>query len=225
MQKLTREDLMSLERYAAERTRLRGEVIAHRRLRNIQVGPNMTWCFEDRTTVFYQIQEMLRAEKIFEADGIQDELDSYNPLIPDGSNWKATLLLEYPDPEERRVALAGLIGVEDRCWTQVSDMDRVFAIADEDLERENAEKTSAVPAVRACALDGQGAEGRRLIEHRRRSPQLPSLADPAARTGARRPAPRSRLEPVLGSAGAVEIRRRNGAVFRLSLAPRSKSSP
>jgi len=139
---------MSLERYAAERTRLRGEVIAHRRLRNIQVGPNMTWCFEDRTTVFYQIQEMLRAEKIFEADGIQDELDSYNPLIPDGSNWKATLLLEYPDPEERRVALAGLIGVEDRCWTQVSDMDRVFAIADEDLERENAEKTSAVHFLR-----------------------------------------------------------------------------
>ena len=148
MHKLTRADLMSLEQYAAERTRLRGEVIAHRRLRNIQVGPNMTWCFEDRTTVRYQVQEMLRAEKIFEAAGIQDELDSYNPLIPDGSNWKATVLLEYPDPEERRVALAGLIGVEDRCWTQVGDLERVFAIADEDLERENAEKTSAVHFLR-----------------------------------------------------------------------------
>jgi hypothetical protein len=148
MQKLTREDLMPLEQYAAERTRLRGEVIAHRRLRNIQVGPNMTWCFEDRTTVRYQIQEMLRAEKIFEAAGIQDELDSYNPLIPDGSNWKATLLLEYPDVEERRIALSALIGVEDRCWVGLSDTDRVFAIADEDLERENAEKTSAVHFLR-----------------------------------------------------------------------------
>jgi hypothetical protein len=157
MHKLTREDLMPLERYAAERTRLRGEVIAHRRLRNIQVGPNMTWCFEDRTTVFYQIQEMLRAEKIFEADGIQDELDSYNPLIPDGSNWKATLLLEYPDPEERRTALAALIGVEDRCWIQVGEMDRVFAIADEDLERENAEKTSAVHFLRFELAASMGA--------------------------------------------------------------------
>jgi hypothetical protein len=148
MHKLTREDLMPLEKYAAERTRLRGEVIAHRRLRNIQVGPNMTWCFEDRTTVLYQIQEMLRAEKIFESAGIQDELDSYNPLIPDGSNWKATLLLEYPDTEERRSALSGLIGVEDRCWIQVDEMDLVFAIADEDLERSNAEKTSAVHFLR-----------------------------------------------------------------------------
>jgi hypothetical protein len=148
MHKLAREDLMPLEKYAAERSRLRGEVIAHRRLRNVQVGPNMTWCFEDRTTVLYQIQEMLRAEKIFETAGIQDELDSYNPLIPDGSNWKATLLLEYPDTEERRVALSGLIGVEDRCWIQVGAMDRVLAIADEDLERSNAEKTSAVHFLR-----------------------------------------------------------------------------
>jgi hypothetical protein len=148
MHKLAREDLMSLEQYAAERSRLRTEVIAHRRLRNIQVGPNMTWCFEDRTTVLYQIQEMLRAEKIFESPGIQDELDSYNPLIPDGSNWKATLLLEYPDTEERRAALSELIGVEDRCWMRVGEMDRVFAIADEDLERENAEKTSAVHFLR-----------------------------------------------------------------------------
>jgi hypothetical protein len=105
----------------------------------------MTWCFEDRTTIRYQILEMLRAERIFESDGIQSELDAYNPLIPDGSNWKATLLLEFPDPLERRVkALEKLIGVEDRCWIRVSEMERVFAIADEDMERENDEKTSAV---------------------------------------------------------------------------------
>ena len=137
-----------MEQYAKDRPRLRSAVIAHKQLRNVQVGPNMTWCFEDRTTVLYQIQEMLRAEKIFESAGIQDELDSYNPLIPDGSNWKATLLLEYPDIEERRTALSGLIGVEDRCWIRVGEMDRVFAIADEDLERSNAEKTSAVHFLR-----------------------------------------------------------------------------
>jgi Protein of unknown function (DUF3501) len=139
---------MALEQYAAERGRLRNEVIAHKRLRNVQVGPNMTWCFEDRTTVRYQIQEMLRAERIFEPAGIEEELDSYNPLIPDGSNWKATLLVEYPDEGERRAALATLIGVEDRCWVNVGGHERVFAIADEDLERENAEKTSAVHFLR-----------------------------------------------------------------------------
>jgi hypothetical protein len=148
MQKLARGDLMALERYAAERGRLRNEVIAHKRLRNVQVGPNMTWCFEDLTTVRYQIQEMLRAERIFEPAGIQEELESYNPLIPDGSNWKATLLVEYPDEGERRAALATLIGVEDRCWVNVGGQERVFAIADEDLERENAEKTSAVHFLR-----------------------------------------------------------------------------
>jgi hypothetical protein len=148
MQRLSRADLMSLEQYASERARLRSEVIAHKLLRNVQVGPNMTWCFEDRTTIRYQILEMLRAERIFESAGIQGELDAYNPLIPDGNNWKATLLLEFPDPEQRRVALGKLIGVEDRCWMQVSGMDRVFAIADEDLERENDEKTSAVHFLR-----------------------------------------------------------------------------
>src|ERR1700722_12201096 len=148
VKKLTRGDLLSLEQYAAERARLRGEVIAHKRLRNVQVGPNMTWCFEDYTTIRYQVLEMLRAERIFESDGIQGELDAYNPLIPDGSNWKVTLLLEFPDAEERRVALEKLIGVEDRCWIRVSEMERVFAIADEDLERENDEKTSAVHFLR-----------------------------------------------------------------------------
>jgi hypothetical protein len=148
MQKLSRQDLMTLEQYAVERPRLRAEIIAHKQLRTLQVGPNMTWLFEDRATIRYQVLEMLRVERIFEAAGIQDELDAYNPLIPSGSNWKATLLLEFPDPAARQVALSKLIGVEDRCWVRVSEMERVFAIADEDLERENADKTSAVHFLR-----------------------------------------------------------------------------
>jgi hypothetical protein len=148
VKKLARRDLMSLERYASERARLRSEVIAHKQLRNVQVGPNMTWCFEDFATIRYQVLEMLRTERIFESDAIQGELDAYNPLIPDGSNWKVTLLLEFPDPEERRKALEKLIGVEDRCWVRVSEMERVFAVADEDMERENDEKTSAVHFLR-----------------------------------------------------------------------------
>jgi hypothetical protein len=148
VKKLLREDLLSLEQYAADRARLRSEVIAHKQLRNVQVGPNMTWCFEDYTTIRYQVLEMLRAERIFEGAGIQGEIDAYNPLIPDGSNWKVTLLLEFTDPEERRAALEKLIAVEDRCWIRVSEMERVFAIADEDMERENADKTSAVHFLR-----------------------------------------------------------------------------
>jgi Protein of unknown function (DUF3501) len=148
VKKLTRQDLMALEQYASERKRLRSEVIAHKQLRNVQVGPNMTWCFEDYTTIRYQVLEMLRAERIFESEGIQAEIDAYNPLIPDGRNWKVTLLLEFPDPELRRTALEKLIGVEDRCWIRVSEMERVFAVADEDMERENDEKTSAVHFLR-----------------------------------------------------------------------------
>jgi Protein of unknown function (DUF3501) len=148
MQKLARRDLMSLEQYASERPKIRAEVMAHKRLRNVQVGPDMMWCFEDRTTIRYQVLEMLRAERIFESEGIQSELDAYNPLIPDGSNWKVTLLLEFPDPEERRKALEGLIGIEDRCWIRVSEMERVFAVADEDVKRENEAKTSAVHFLR-----------------------------------------------------------------------------
>jgi hypothetical protein len=148
VKKLTPRDLLSLEQYSQLRTRLRNEVIAHKQLRNVHVGPNMTWCFEDYTTIRYQVLEMLRAERIFESDGIQGEIDAYNPLIPDGSNWKVTLLLEFPDPVERRSALEKLIGVEDRCWIRVSEMERVFAVADEDMERENDEKTSAVHFLR-----------------------------------------------------------------------------
>jgi hypothetical protein len=148
MQKLARQDLMTLEQYSVERPRLRSEVIAHKQRRTVQVGPNMTWCFEDRTTIRYQVLEMLRAERIFESAGIQDELDAYNPLIPSGSDWKVTLLLEFPEPAARQAALAKLIGVEDRCWVRASEMERVFAVADEDLERENDEKTSAVHFLR-----------------------------------------------------------------------------
>ena len=148
MQKLARRDLMTLEQYSVDRPRLRAETIAHKQLRTVQVGPNMTWLFEDRATIRYQVLEMLRVERIFEAAGIQDELDAYNPLIPSGTNWKATLLLEFPEPAARQVALSKLIGVEDRCWVRVSEMERVFAIADEDLERENSEKTSAVHFLR-----------------------------------------------------------------------------
>jgi hypothetical protein len=160
--KLRAEDLFSLEQYARQRPEFRPQVIAHKRNRTIQCGPNATWCFEDRLTVQYQVQEMLRIERIFEAEGIADELAAYNPLIPDGSNWKATLLIEYADVELRRVALARLKGVEDRCWVQVAGHERVFAIADEDLERENDQKTSSVhflrfeltPAMVAAAKGG-----------------------------------------------------------------------
>ena len=147
-QKLSPEDLFSLEQYSKQRPQFRPQVLAHKKRRTLQVGPHATILFEDRLTVQYQVQEMLRIERIFESAGIADELGAYNPLIPDGSNWKGTLLIEYPDPEERKVALAGLKGVEDRCWVQVAGHERVHAIADEDLERENEEKTSAVHFLR-----------------------------------------------------------------------------
>ena len=148
MQKLTVSDLMSLERYSRERPDFRTRVIAHKRNRQLNVGPNTMWLFEDRLTVQYQVQEMLRTERIFEAEGIAEELAAYNPLIPDGSNWKVTFLIEYTDPEVRRVQLEKLRGVEDRCWVQVSGFERVFAIADEDMERANEVKTSAVHFLR-----------------------------------------------------------------------------
>jgi hypothetical protein len=148
MNKLTSADLYSLERYARERPAIRTTVLEHKRDRQITIGPNATWLFEDRITVQYQVQEMLRTERIFEPEGIADELEAYNPLIPDGTNWKVTLLIEFPDVSERQLQLARLQGVEDRCWVQVAGLDRVFAIADEDLDRENDEKTSAVHFLR-----------------------------------------------------------------------------
>src|SRR5580700_2860644 len=148
MNKLAVSDLYSLERYARERPAFRTRVLEHKRDRQLAVGPHVTWLFEDRLTIQYQVQEMLRAERIFEPEGIEEELDSYNPLIPDGTNWKATLLIEFPDEQERRLELSKLKGIEDRCWVQVSGQERVFAIADEDLERENDEKTSSVHFLR-----------------------------------------------------------------------------
>ncbi len=148
MKKLAVDDLLSLERYARERNAFRLRVMQHKANRQLAVGPHMRWCFEDRLTIQYQVQEMLRTERIFEAEGIAEELETYNPLIPDGANWKVTLLIEFPDPEERRVQLAQLKGVEDACWVQVHGCERVFALADEDLERENDEKTSSVHFLR-----------------------------------------------------------------------------
>lgn len=139
---------MSLEQYSIGRKEFRERVLAHKKRRLVGIGPNATWCLEDRLTIQYQIQEMLRVERIFEAVGIEDELDAYNPLIPDGSNWKATFLIEFTDAEERKQKLAGLKGIESDCWVQVHGCGRVRAIADEDLERENDEKTSAVHFLR-----------------------------------------------------------------------------
>lgn len=148
MQKLHESDLLSLERYSRERPEFRARVMAHKKNRQIAVGPNTMWLFEDRLTVQYQVQEMLRTERIFEAEGIAEELAAYNPLIPDGQNWKVTLLIEFADPEARRVQLGRLRGIEDRCWVQAAGCERLYAIADEDLERENDIKTSAVHFLR-----------------------------------------------------------------------------
>jgi uncharacterized protein DUF3501 len=148
MNKLAPQELLPLEQYARERPAFRARVLRHKGERQLAVGPNATWCFEDRLTVQYQVQEMLRAERIFEPPGIAAELEVYNPLIPDGSNWKVTLLIEFAQPEERARALVQLQGIEDRCWVQVDRHARVFAVADEDLERANAHKTSAVHFLR-----------------------------------------------------------------------------
>jgi hypothetical protein len=154
MAQIAPESLLSLEVYARERNAYRSRVIAHKKLRTVHAGENVTLIFEDETTIRYQVQEMLRIERIFEEAGIRGELEAYNPLIPDGSNWKATMLIEYPDAEERRRRLAELRGIEDRTWVEVAGCARVYAIADEDLERENEEKTSAVHFVR-FELDGK----------------------------------------------------------------------
>ena len=148
MPHITRDSLIPLEAYARTRTEFRARVMAHKKSRTLALGEHVTLIFEDELTIRYQIQEMLRVERIFEEAGIQDELDAYNPLVPDGGNWKATLLIEYPDVAERQCMLARLIGIEDRVWVQVEGHARVYAIADEDLERENADKTSAVHFLR-----------------------------------------------------------------------------
>ncbi len=148
MQKLKREDLWSLEDYHRERPGFRRKVMAHKRDRIVPVGPNATLHFEDRLTMHYQVQEMLRAERIYEPEAIQEELDAYNPLIPDGTNWKATFMVEYDDPEVRREMLTKLVGIEDKVWVRVGDLPKVYAIADEDLERDQPGKTSSVHFLR-----------------------------------------------------------------------------
>jgi len=148
MAQISRDSLWTLEHYARIRNQFRQEVIAHKRIRQVALGEHITLFFEDEKTIRYQIQEMLRIEKTFEESGIQDELDAYNPLIPDGRNFKCTMMIEYPNPEVRKTELAKLKGVEDRVWVQVEGREKVFAIADEDLERENEEKTSSVHFMR-----------------------------------------------------------------------------
>ncbi len=181
MDKLTREDLFSLERYAAERPAFRERVIRHKRSRRLPVGPNATLHFEDRLTIQYQVQEILRTERIFEPGEIEAELDAYNPLIPDGSNWKATFMIEFDDEDERRAALGRLVGIEDRVWARVGGSDPVRAIADEDLDRSTAEKTSAVHFLRFelprehAAAARAGAPLAVGIDH----PGYPHRADPA----------------------------------------------
>ncbi len=148
MRKLTRDDLMSLEQYSQAREGFRSKVMDHKRDRRIDLGTNAALYFEDRLTIAYQVQEMLRIERIFEVDGINEELTAYNPLVPDGSNWKATFMIEFPDEDERRAMLRKLIGVEDRVYMQINGHERVYAIADEDLQRSNEQQTSAVHFLR-----------------------------------------------------------------------------
>ena len=148
MPQIAPDSLLPLEAYARERNAYRSRVIAHKRLRTVHAGDAVTLIFEDEQTIRYQVQEMLRIERIFEDEGIRGELQAYNPLIPDGGNWKATMLIEYPEAGERRRRLAELKGIEDRSWVQVDGCARVYAIADEDLERENEEKTSSVHFLR-----------------------------------------------------------------------------
>jgi len=145
---ITADSLMTLEAYSKARKDIQAQIIPHRRLRSVALGEHLNLQFEDEKTIRYQIQEMLRIEKIFEPDGIAQEIEAYAPLVPDGTNWKGTMLIEYPDPHERKIELARLIGVEDRLFVEVEGHARVYAIADEDLDRENDEKTSSVHFVR-----------------------------------------------------------------------------
>ena len=145
---IQRDSLLSLEAYAKQRAQFRAQVMEHKKRRTVRLGAHVTLQFEDELTIRYQVQEMLRIERIFEEEGIQHELDAYNPLVPDGGNWKATMLIEYPDPGERRRMLAVLKGIERRVWVEVEGGRRIHAIADEDLERENEEKTSSVHFLR-----------------------------------------------------------------------------
>ncbi len=183
MQKLTRDDLYSLEQYSDIRDEFRDQVLQHKRNRRIALGTNAALYFEDRLTMQYQVQEMLRIERIFEASGINEELEAYNPLIPDGSNWKATFMVEFPDVEERKAMLSRLLDIEDKVYMQVEGFDRVFAIADEDLDRSDDKKTSAVhfmrfelPSDQVDALKG-GAELAAGIDHENYMVEISPVAE------------------------------------------------
>lgn len=170
-QQITRNDLMSLELYAEKRSEFRQQVLDHKKHRQVPLGPNATLYFEDRLALLYQIQEMLRIEKVFEADGIKEELDAYNPLIPNGRNFKATFMIEYADPQQRAAQLEKMVGIEDLIWLQIGARDKVWSIADEDLERSTASKTSAVHFLRFELSDDMaqalknGAEWRMGVQH------------------------------------------------------------
>jgi len=176
-------ELYSLERYAKLRPEMRTKVLDHKKNRTVHIGPNVTWIFEDRLTIQYQVQEMLRVERIFEEVGIRDELNAYNPLIPDGSNWKATFLVEFVDVEQRRQALIKLKDIEHHCWVQVAGFDRVAGIADEDMERSNEEKTSAVHFLRfelsptMCAAAKAGTAINMGVDHLEYQHALTPIAD------------------------------------------------
>ena len=183
MQKLTRDDLYSLEQYSTLRSEFRDKVLEHKKDRRIALGTNAALYFEDRLTMQYQIQEMLRIEKIFEADGINEELETYNPLIPDGTNWKATFMVEFPEVEERRAMLTQLVDIENKVYVQVGGFDKVHAIADEDLERADETKTSAVhflrfelPAEQVDALKS-GAPLAAGIDHENYQVEIAPVAD------------------------------------------------
>ena len=183
MQKLTRNDLYSLEQYSEARDAFRDKVMQHKRNRRLALGTNAALYFEDRLTMQYQVQEMLRIERIFEADGINEELDAYNPLIPDGSNWKATFMVEFPEEEERREMLTQLVDIENRVYLQVGELDKCYAVADEDLERADETKTSAVHFMRFELFDEQlaalkdGAELTAGIDHENYKVRISPVAD------------------------------------------------
>jgi hypothetical protein len=180
---LTRDSLFSLEKYSEIRDQFRQEVMEHKRDRRLLLGTNATLYFEDEMTMQYQIQEMLRIEKIFDAAGIQEELDAYNPMIPDGKNWKATFMVEFPDVDERKAMLTRLIGIEEKVWLQVGDSPKIRPIADEDLERSDGEKTSAVHFLRFELSESQveqfkgGAVLAAGIEHENYQVEIRPIAD------------------------------------------------
>lgn len=183
MQKLKREDLFSLEQYSDAREEFRNEVLRHKQDRRLELGTNAALYFEDRLTMQYQVQEMLRIERIFEAAGINEELEAYNPLIPDGSNWKATFMVEFPEADERREMLKQLVGIEDCVYMRVGDLDRSMAIADEDMDRADASKTSAVHFLRfelnaeQVAALKNGAELAAGIDHAAYQTEISPLAE------------------------------------------------